>query len=197
MRQLVFGFLLGGRGRRVPRPRFFFDDSFALLAGFFGDFGDVFINKSLEVLVSGYVLLNGGQLVARDVFGDVVTVLAVLEVVVRLTVGTDADDGEMAAFHKADGGHLFNAVWYRVGLHGQSIYQSIHHATKNTENLRNFQITKNFVVYPLPGHLFFQASQPPKGAGTEWKKAGAKARGRLKVTKGKGSIADGCPLSHL
>ena len=77
----------------------------------------MFVHKHLEALVSGDVFLNSGQLVARNVFGDVTAIFAVLEIVIRLAVRTDADDGEMTALHRGDGGHLFDASGRLIRLH--------------------------------------------------------------------------------
>jgi len=79
-------------------------------------------HKHLEALVSGDVFLDRRQLVARDVFGYVATVLAMLEVVVRLAVRARADDGEMAALHRGDRDHLFDAFGKLINLHGLTVY---------------------------------------------------------------------------
>jgi len=52
----------------------------------------MFVDQVLEVLIGGDVLLNGGDLFARNIFGDVLPVFTVLEIVVWLTVWTGADD---------------------------------------------------------------------------------------------------------
>jgi hypothetical protein len=98
--------------------------------------GNVFVDKCFEAFVSGDVFLDGGHLVPGDVFGDIAAVLAALEVVVGLAVGTDADDGEVAAFHAGDGGHLLDAVGQLGGLHGGSICQTIYPSTKKCGNLK-------------------------------------------------------------
>jgi hypothetical protein len=82
----------------------------------------MFVNELLEALIGGHVFLDCGNLVAGDVFGDVAAVLAVLEVVVGLAVGAGADDGEVAALHAGDGGHLCDACGEWGGLHTGQIY---------------------------------------------------------------------------
>ena len=76
-----------------------------------GDLGDVLIDECFETLVSGDVFQDGWQLLSRNIFRDVSPVFAVLEIVVWLAVRTGADDGEVAAFHGSDGGHLFDTFW--------------------------------------------------------------------------------------
>jgi len=75
----------------------------------FGNFVHVFVDKRFEPLKGGDVFLDGGDLVAGYVFGDVAAVLAVLEVVIRLAVRTCANDGEMTALHAGNGGQLSDA----------------------------------------------------------------------------------------
>jgi hypothetical protein len=68
------------------------------------------VNELLEDLVGGKVFLNHGNLISGDIFGYIFTVLAVLEIEVRLAVGPSADDGEMSAFHPGDFGQLCDAL---------------------------------------------------------------------------------------
>ena len=64
------------------------------------------INKSLEEFAGSDVFLDRGNLFTGNVFGDVATALAVLEVVVGVPVRVCADHGEVAALHARDGGHF-------------------------------------------------------------------------------------------
>jgi hypothetical protein len=64
------------------------------------------VNKLLEALIGGNVFLDCRNLFARNVFSDVAPALAVLEVVVGVTVPVCADNGEVAALHAGNGGHL-------------------------------------------------------------------------------------------
>ena len=66
------------------------------------------VNKLHKMLVGGNVFLHSGKLFPGNVFGDIAAVLAVLEVVVRLSVRTCSDNGDVAALHAGDGGHLSN-----------------------------------------------------------------------------------------
>jgi hypothetical protein len=100
------------------------------MTGFFRNLDDVLLDERFEALISGDVFLDGGHLVTGDVFGDVAAVLAVLEVVVGLAVGTGADDGKMAGFQAGDGGHLNDAFGQWVGLHAGSIWMHIYFTTK-------------------------------------------------------------------
>jgi hypothetical protein len=79
-------------------------------------------NELLEALVGGHMFLDCGKLVSWDVFGDVAAVLTMLEVVVGLPVGAGANDGDVAALHAGDGGHLSDTCGEWGGLHTGRIY---------------------------------------------------------------------------
>ena len=57
------------------------------------------VNKLFEAFIGGNVFLDCGNLFTGNVFGDVATVLAVLEVVVGVPVRVCADNREVAALH--------------------------------------------------------------------------------------------------
>ena len=64
------------------------------------------LNKLLEAFIGGNVFLDCGNLFAGNVFGEVAAVHAALEVEVRMAVGICSDDGEVAALHAGNRGHL-------------------------------------------------------------------------------------------
>ena len=88
------------------------------------------VDERLEPLIGGDIFLDGGDLVARYVLGDIAAILTVLEGVVGLAVRTNADDGKVAAFHAGDGGQLLDALGNCFGLHGASICACIYLTTK-------------------------------------------------------------------
>ena len=85
----------------------------------------MFVNELLEDLVGGEVFLNYGNLISGDVFGDIFTVLAVLEIEVRLAVGPSTDDGKVSAFHPGDFGQLCDALG-KSGVFHTSKYMRSH-----------------------------------------------------------------------
>jgi hypothetical protein len=112
------------------------------------------IDKSLEELAGGNVFLNCGNLFAGNVFGDVATALAVLEVVVGVPVRIRADNGEVAAFHARNGGHFRDTFGYWSSLHTRRIYAYAYtFATKKSARPRNFQTLKKFVLHPAKERL--------------------------------------------
>lgn len=84
----------------------FFDVGLALLAGYFRDLAEMLVHELFEALTSGEVFLNDGNLISGNVFGDIPPALAVLEIVVRLTVRADSDDGEVTVLHAGDSSYL-------------------------------------------------------------------------------------------
>ena len=100
----------------------FFCPSLALFAGFFRTLVEMLIHQVGQGFIRGDVFLDGGDLVARDVFGDVTAVFAALEVVVGLTVRAGADDGEVTALHLGDGDQLGDACGPCGGIHVGLVY---------------------------------------------------------------------------
>jgi hypothetical protein len=67
-----------------------------------------------------------------------------------MSVGAGADDGEVAALHAGDGGHLCDACGKWEGLHTGQIYAFAYtNATKKNANPRNSQPLKKPVVHPI------------------------------------------------
>jgi hypothetical protein len=108
----------------------FFDVGFTLHAGFFGNFGNVLVDKSPELFISGDIFLNGSHLVAGYVFAEIAAIWAM----------------------RSEAGLAFMSEVYTLSY---TMRQKNAHLIEKTASRRNLSCALVF----LPNHLGFSDRQ--------------------------------------
>src|SRR5258708_5205117 len=96
--------------RRKSADEVFFDSREPFLAAAGAEHLHIFREERLQLRMGGKIFLNCGNLVGRDILGDVVAVLPMLKVVVR-AIGTLPQDAELALFEALDAGDLLEETF--------------------------------------------------------------------------------------